>query len=441
MSFDKTDKRNIHITSYFQDKKCLILDNTTMVRSTLNKCLQSIGVLNANIVMFDNLSDAEKYLANNIVHFALVSDLLTGRAGGKFYDQFRKKSPRHLDGGFFVLSEKSSPSMSLQIAIKEIDALVIRPFTMEHLQRLILEAVTPKISPLPYAKALDEAKNYLYKNDLEQAKVYFEEAMKLEKKPVAAFYYLGVCYRQEKLHDEACRYFEQVLEIDRLHYRSLESLYEILLERGEIKKAYELVSIMVDHYPVDANRLPEFTKLMIANQQFDDLVNLCEVFEFEEDFDEMARVSAAAGLALVGKHFLLEKNLKKDGLKILERSIQLAGGRGRILLNIIDSLVQTGEFERADTIMDQLSPEFIDTEEALLLQLEIKHNLATSGESLNFAYKLVELKIRNQRVYDVLIQQSIKMGRSKDKIEYFIQEAVHLFPERESYFIAFLRRL
>ncbi len=436
--FDKNDKTNFAFVQYMKTKKCLILEKVQMVRSSVSRTLQSMGALNSNISIFDNAADALEFMRENPCEIVIASDALTGRAGGEFYQFFCERAPSRMNNSFFLISSKSSPSLSLQIAILEIDGLIVRPFTLESLQKIVHEVLTPKIHPSDYEKNLDEAK-VLLKKDPAVAQEKLIHAITLSTRPLGAFYYLGVCYRQQKMREKAQHSFRQVLELDRHHYRSLEGLYEMAMEDNNVQLAYEIAGEMVEHYPVDANRLPEFTKLLLANQRFEELINLCKVFEVEEDFSECARLSAAAGLALVGKHLVLHQ-MKEDGLRILDKALVLARERPRILANIASTLVMSEQFERAQKVLDSLSASEQEDEEVLLLLLEIKNHSEVPSKTLNFAYKLLERKIKTVRVYEIMLKNAFKIGRNIDAMEELVQEASYLHPHRKNFFQTYLKR-
>ncbi len=96
--------------------------------------------------------------------------------------------------------------------------------------------------------------DYLYKEDLENARRCFEQAIRMDPKNEFAYNKLGIVYAKQRLFDDAFKAFSVVIGLDRQNTFAHKWLGILYLQKGAMNKAFERFStiIQIDPYNADA---------------------------------------------------------------------------------------------------------------------------------------------------------------------------------------------
>jgi tetratricopeptide (TPR) repeat protein len=105
------------------------------------------------------------------------------------------------------------------------------------------QAVAKKTSPAMEADAGDAESLYkkgfahYKKENLEQARVHFDKALRLDPQLVSAYYYRGIVYYRQGKYDQAIQDCNSALKINPMHTEAYNIRALVWLEKGEIDRA------------------------------------------------------------------------------------------------------------------------------------------------------------------------------------------------------------
>ena len=101
---DKDYKENQKIVKYFAPKKCLIVDTSGVMRSTLRKMVVDFGIESRNVLVLESLPEAKAHIFSEQIHYVFTNSKIKGGAGLDLLPTHIKTFPNRLDAGFFLFS-------------------------------------------------------------------------------------------------------------------------------------------------------------------------------------------------------------------------------------------------------------------------------------------------------------------------------------------------
>jgi tetratricopeptide (TPR) repeat protein len=431
--FDPQDKKNKPVLDYFENKTWLIVDSSSSTRTSIKKSIAQIGAKMSNIIDADNLKDAQSIMQNKHPQFVIGFNHLNGGDLAELYNIHMQSAPNRLQAGFFILAEEETiPEIAVSLDY-EMDGIVALPFTGFTIIDTVLSGTKHKINPSPYVSKLEEGRAAIIANNLERASELLTSALELHAHPYEAYFFLGQIYNSYNLIERAVIAFEESHFHNADYFRALKHLSVIYFQTKDYKKAYDINFIMAQKYPILPEKIPELIRLSIINKKYEDINNYLKVFKEMKTANAETQISLAAGLAVLGKYFVMN-NEKQKGIEALKTAFKFSNGKFEILNNLIATFeecqrlnVMLELFEAADL---SIWPDNVQG-----LYFYTLHAVSPDdAQVIAVGEQILRKKVKDAKIYVGLIERSIKMRRKIGNIESLVLEACKYFPERKMYF-------
>ncbi|MBI3543681.1 MAG: hypothetical protein HY075_10455 [Deltaproteobacteria bacterium] len=326
---------------YLATRKILIADPSSTARSGLFNVFRELGAKPNLTVLVNSFSQAETAIASDKPHIVVAEYELGKRCGLELLQKQRESRPDESKECLFVIvTGNTSQTAVARSAEEDIDAYILKPLTPELVRRTIMKAALEKIRPRAYVVHIDEGKRLMADGDLDGAEAKFTEAIPLDPSPSLAMAYLGQVKVIRQALDVARDKFQQGLDYNRIHYKCLVGLYDVLMKEQEHVAAYDVVRKLSQYFPANPKRLAEVLRLAIVIGKYEDIEKYYSVFTNLDDRDETLIKYVCAALVVCGKYYLSTKLGHTRALELFRKAAVTASGRLNILKEIILALLE-----------------------------------------------------------------------------------------------------
>ena len=433
------DEVDPKIIKYFEDKTCLILEPSTSVRNTIRRLMKSLGLDNNRQTVVQNIAEAKGMILQDRPNFVISAFEINGKNSLELSDLHIQAYPNRMDAGFYVLSDNNSLSIASMILDLEIDAYYSQPFTFSTLQESFLKSLKFKVNPNKFWKTFEEGKELLHLDEMDKAEETFKSILSDNEESSIAYAYVGNIAESRNELDKAEEFFNKGIDLNPTSYNCLKGLSELCMKTKKYKKGYEVYHKMIENYPLNPSKIPDLTRLSIVNQKYEDILNYTEIFSGLEDKVEGIKVYISAGLAICGK-FMLNNDDREKGMDALMEAAKLSDGKMEILKSVISTLMNAGAKKKAKQVLENCANDNTSENEFKVLELSIIFETGTPDKAFSLGTNLINRGIKEQGVYEIVIQSSIKLGRSNDKTEDIVFEAIKAFPDQKEHFNKFISK-
>ena len=282
------------IAKFLSNIKCIIVEPSSAFAKNFYSCLSDLGAKKENIFTATRFEDAIRIIEQFQPHLIITEHQI----GKKFGLDLIEKIDDLVgdENRVAVLATRNAQDSSVaEAAEEEIDAYILKPFSMGDFQQKLEEAIYKKSNPTPYLSNIKNGKSLLYISDWDGAYAEFNAAKKMSKKPSLAHFYCGYIEQSKKVFESAVNEYRDGLLLTPLHYRCLTGKFESLFELKQWQEAYEVATIIKDNYPVSPKRLKQMLIAATYSQRFDDLAEYFKIFtEFSNRPPDLVKIATAA---------------------------------------------------------------------------------------------------------------------------------------------------
>ena len=229
----------------------VIVDGSSGARTCMASSLIQFGATRAKMSLVGTIEEARSEILRTSSKIVFC-DYQVGKKSGLdlIQDQRRELDLTDMDDTlFFLVTSNASQAAVARAAEEDVDAFVLKPYTLATLQKCLSQAVAAKINPTAYTQLILQGKSLSRSENVSDAKMRFQDAKKLEKQPTLACYYLGKTEKDSSSFDEAEKLFLEGLAFNAIHYKCLSGLFELLSKRGKHTEAYEIIKRLTQYFP------------------------------------------------------------------------------------------------------------------------------------------------------------------------------------------------
>lgn len=413
-----------------------IVDSSTSARVGLATLLVRLGAVRSNMLLIGTVEEAEELFREQKPKIVFC-DYMIGKRAGLDLLQSQKAAyghePERLRECVFVLvTANGSQSAVAQAAEEDVDTYILKPYSFDGLRKALEHAVQTKLRPGPYLQAIERGKDLLMEGKAPEAIACFDEAMKLDPKPTLACFYMGQAELMRELAAAAGDRYRQGLDFNKIHYKCLVGLYEILYREGRHADAYEIVKRIAKYFPANRKRLAAVLRLAILTSQYDDIEGYYRLFTaLDERTDELTRYICSA-LSVTGKHYLQRGYLAR-AMEVFDRVAVSGAGRTVFLRYLIEALAEAKQGQAASVFLDRFPADTRSQEDFLVSELLVKGATEPAIQVVGHGLNLVSSGIENASVYRIIVQHASEAGLW-DKAENFAYAAMGKWPEKRDEF-------
>ncbi len=428
MSSGLSPEQEKYFAQYLKERRILVADPSPSSKASLHSALTDLGARPTNISFVSGFTDAEEAIHKFKPQIVISDYNLGARCGLDLMQKLRAEHPDSKSTLFVLVTGNSSQTAVARAAEEDVDAYILKPFTAFSLRQTLMRTAMTKLQPSNYMKAIEAGKKLLQDGQFDDAIKAFDEAKKLNPTPSLACFYLGQTNLVKKADKIAETKFAEGLDYNKIHYKCLIGLYDVLMSQSRFVDAYEIVKRISFYFPANPQRLTSVLKLAIMTKSYDDVERYYQTFtKIDERSEEVIRYVCAA-LVVCGKYYLSTK-VQTRALDLFKKAIPYAVHRPRVMHEIVTSLIDSGlanesaEFLKRAAPALQASPAFKGLE-----LLVFDRTKGTASLSIERGRKLLQEGVEDPLIYQVMVKRSSEEGLTQ-MTEEMMHRGTRKFPD------------
>ena len=422
----KQEKKEKLFKEFLASGNIMVVDKSSASRRRLTKTLVDMGAKRNQIDSVAHFSEALDVVNEKKPELILSDYELNGGSGFDLFKHYREKYPEDKKSVLILVTSNISQSAVAKAAEEDVDSFIIKPYTVQSLEKSLTNTVISKLYPSEYVQAIEKGKEELFAGKYEDALNTFEGAKSLNKKPSLAMFYHGQTQYMMEQVKEAEGDYKKGLEINSIHFKCQVGLYELFMKDKKFFEAYSVVKNIAKYFPANPDRLKEVVRLAMVTEHYDDMEMYYEIFtQLDERPDDVINY-VCSGLYIAGKFNILNGN-KDKAREIFDKVGVSCSGISKFLLAMIKLLVDYSVFDDAQKLVGRFAsgPE---AQAAYSIGNYIAYS--DSDNTTELISKGLELWNNGHKdpvAVKILIDSLNKDGSSKKAQEY-LEEAIHLWP-------------
>jgi CheY-like chemotaxis protein len=417
------EKKRLIFQERIQNKRILICDSSSASRRRLAKMLVDLGSKMPFISIHEKYSTALDELPKFNPDIIIADFDLIGGSGFDLIQAQRATLKTTKDHFFVIVTANSTQSAIAQAAEEDIDAYILKPYTIQSFNESLLDAWFSKFNPSPYIIEINEGKELLFSGKLEESILVFKKAKELHPKPALALFYAGQAEQARQSFGDALKNYKQGLTINKLHFKCLIAQFELLMSQKEYTAAYEVVTRIAKFFPANPKRLASVLRLAIQTEHFQDIESYYLTFtQLETRSDELLRYMCA-GLLVTARHYFREKTFPRANDLVLRAAVSSAHLQA-YLVKGVELLSEYRQKNEAHEIANRIQ---LGTPHYEIGKFLVSSISDAPNRVFHNGKQLLSKGIEWPSVYALSIAKALECGE-RDEAEAIFRNAVKKFP-------------
>jgi tetratricopeptide (TPR) repeat protein len=417
---------------FVQSTHTLIADPNGSSRVRLGATLAELGAKQNAISYAGTYEEAQAVINERRPRLILCEFALGPHSGLDLLIDQRKLKPELKDCVFALITGNTSQSAVAAAAEEDVDTFIIKPYTLDSLKRTLTKAAVTKLYPSDYVKTIEAGKKQLFGGGPQAALKTFEQAVKMDPKPALACFYKGQAEDLLKALDTASKDFKQGLTYNKIHYKCLIGLYELMMKKKEYKEAYGVVKRVAQYFPANPKRLASVLRLAIMTESYEDIEAYYRIFTMIENRnDELVRYICSA-LIVTGRYYFMNK-YNTRALELVEKAAVSSAGKTSFLRYAIELLVEFDKHEEAKGMLKRFPPDQQKGADYQSMDLLIARKSLDTGVLLQKGREVLKSGVESPVIYEIMIEASTKAGLG-DTAEELYRVASKRYPDHAGKF-------
>lgn len=400
---------NSDVSQFLADHSALIVEPSSAFINIIQLNLVQLGMKPEKIFCARTIPDAQIILSEFKPQIIITEYKIGDYFGLSLFEKMKQLSGQE-DRISIIVTKDSSDNAVAEAAEAQLDAFIVKPFSASDFKRKFVQILNRKRSPSEYALKIKDGKSALIENDLDKALKLFKQAKFLNSKPVLACYYLGSCHLGLKDYDMARVYFSEARALNPLHYKCLVSEFESYMEENKYDQAYELVELILHHYPVTSARLGKFFIAAFYSSNFSELAKLYELFVSLDYRPPLLVKLVSLALMAAGKFFVRKKDMKQ-ALIYFEKTCTSCARDITYIEKITDELLHCGEALEASKFLKYVKSEDHGSAVYAQLNFKVRYHTLDKPSVLELGRKVIFENKSSPEVLKLVVELAIKMNK------------------------------
>ena len=429
---NKNTKSEKLILEFLSNQKIVLADSSSVSRSRLKRLLKDLGAKEKNIFNCSTYSEAQEVMEKEKPKVVLTEFKLGKSSGFDLLRQYRQHHKNCKDNLFILVTSSGGQSLVARAAEEAVDTFILKPYTVKSLKETLTKSILNKIYPSDYIKEIEKGKDLLFSGNYKDSKKIFLAAQEKSKKPTLACFYYAQAEMMEKSLKTAKEKFEEGLAFNKIHFKCLIGLFDLLNDQKRYPEAYEVVRKIAKYFPANPERLTTVIRLAILTNNISDIEEYFAIFEeIDEKTDQLIK-AMSAGLIICGKTYL-SKDIESRGLELLEKSAIISMGDKKFLRMIIDYLLYYGHLNEIEPFFKRFHQEDRISKDYIISSFILSSIKLDPLKTIMEAQNLLQKNIRSSAIYLLLVQNLCRNKRMTEANRY-IQDCLKIWPEKQYYF-------
>jgi CheY-like chemotaxis protein len=425
-----TLKNESKILEFLEKARVLVVDKSTSSRTRLAKTLSDLGCKNHNIIRVGHLQEAMTAVNEKMPDLIMSDYVIGGGSGFDLFKQIRDLMPFAKNTVMILVTSNISQSAVAKAAEEDVDAFIVKPYTIASLRQNMLQAIDAKLFPSAYIIKIEAGKKLLFDGNYAGSYEIFVEASKLSKSPSLALYYMGTAKKLMEEKEAAVNSYEKGLSYNHIHFKCQIGLFEMFMRENRYFDAYEIVKRIAKYFPSNPERLQQVVRLAVITENYHDIEFYYEIFKSLDERDQITLKYICAGLYILGK-YLMTRGDNDKALEVFEKIGVSCEGNPTFLRSIIEVLFKYNSFDHALNYLGRFDAGASETVDYKISQLLTNYNNLTAAERVTRALELYNLSDRSYTMYKVLITSMVENDLS-ERAQKYMDEALVAFPKMKT---------
>lgn len=419
---------------FLEGRKVVIADGNAAARSSLFNLLKEMGAKSNQLFLANTYEAAEQRIRETQPHIVIAEYDLGQSCGLELLRNQREQRPKETKECIFILVTGNTSQSSAARALEEdIDAYIIKPYTLEFVRSTIIKAAMSKIKPSKYFATIDKGKDAMAAGNLDEAESLFVAATTLDSAPALAYYYIGQVKFLRTIMPMAQSNYMKGLKLNQIHYKCLVGMYELLMKEQRHSEAYDIVRKLAKYFPANPKRLSEVLRLAIINKQYEDIEGYYKTFtNIDQRNPDLSR-AAAASMVICGKYYLSSGRGEGKAMDIFNKAAATASTDMKIMMEIIGTLLEYGLEKEAQKFLQKFPPEMRRRNEFLVSEVLVLDRSTSLSMSIDRGRELLARGIKDPKLYLMMIKRSKEAGLQA-AVEDLVRQACTAFPDKKEQF-------
>lgn len=424
---------------FLAERKAVIFDNSTSSRPIPRRLLSQYGVKPNSIETVDTPEDAIEKIRALKPHFLfceLTTETLTGSV--QVIEEFRATTPGcvgTLVGCYTDQSINRLEAESLEIGA---DFVLGRPFSFQDLEERTIPKLFDDQKPNDQKLFLHAALIEYHKKTFDTAKSHFENALKLQPKDINVHCYLIQTLIALRDFAGADKALHAALSIEALDYRLLVLAFDFYSNHFQRDDMLFMVAQKIwDQFPIAPKRLQSYVRTAIQCKRMDAIAKFYDIFVNKDTITEPESTVFSAALLMLAKQEARAGEIKACE-QTLKKAITASKSKAKVIQEAILVFLSAGAMDEAKQWLSSAPEEVKNAPEIATMELEYVYKKGSPADAVMLGNQLLNKKIETRRVYEIVIEKSIAMGRPGAAIQELIFQASKKFPDNQNAFEALL---
>ena len=408
---------------YLHESRIFIVDTSSASRARLAKTLVDMGAQTSKISMIGNAETAISELAAAQPR-VILCDYHLGKLSGfdllRTHREANKNAPDHL---YVLITANASQSAVAKAAEEDIDAFILKPYTIDSLKAGLLNAAIAKLFPSEYIQTVRKGRDLLFSAQIEEAIQTFVTAKGMSPSPTLACFYLGQAMYMKEALAEAQGAYSEGLSLNKIHFKCLVGLFDLLYGQKRYHDAYAIMTKIAEFFPANPDRLATVIRLTVLTANYNDIERYYGIFTgLDARNDEIVNYMCA-GLIIAAKYHLL-RNAPDRALDLLKKASISCAGNTRFLRKMIMLLLEFNMGANTQEFLVRFPAVEQDKADYLVSKYLVANNQnGDIGAAIEDGRALIGRGIKDPDIYKILIQRLIELKKF-DNAEQFAHELV-----------------
>jgi tetratricopeptide (TPR) repeat protein len=257
---------------------------------------------------------------------------------------------------FFLVSGNSSRAAVARAAEDEIDNFIFKPYQQEELRDILSGTIANWLSPSEGQRLIAEGRKLLANDDYRGAVESFEKAKRVPEFFACASAHLGSAHQKNRKLNDARMAYENALQRNPAHFKSMNGLFEFLLSSNQLDEAYTVLKDIIANFPEGSKRLSQGIAMGIKTKNFKDMEVFHAVYEGMTDKTPDLKNHLSSALSVSGRYFLSRKD-RERAFTHFESALNVTKLEGKFVAYILDHLNANGMLEQGESLVRKIEME------------------------------------------------------------------------------------
>jgi tetratricopeptide (TPR) repeat protein len=415
------------IKEFLGGQVCLIVEPSSAFSSSIHACLMEFGLTLSQILTVRKFEDAKRIIHEKkpkvvISEYEVGTDLglsLLELQGEYYPDEMSRIS--------IIVTRNSADSAIAEAAEEQVDAYILKPFSVDFFRDKITTVFNRKMNPSNYMEKIRAGKNHFSLNEFKESVADFGEAKKLDDKPTLACFYSGQSYQAMGDKVKALAEFKEGRKYQPLHYKCLIGEFESEMAEQKYAEAYVLVELIRTHYPITSHRLGQFFIAAVFTYHFDELPTLYQIYlKLEQRPAKLVQLTSMA-LFTAGRYWVNQNSLQK-AVDCFEMGVMASGREIGYIEKVINIFLKIKAAKESQVFFSKIQPSDVGTSAYNRLGFKIDQFILSKNQLIEKGRKIVAADEATPEIYISLVglladENKISMAES------IISKALATYPE------------